>query len=427
MATRILMRVMRSLSLKSFVAGLLVAGLLHSVPARAQIPTPTPEQLQMLQNLTPEQRDEILKQITGGGSSSSGSTLGSSSSATNRDRAADQGETADLDARRRSQSNEQELDENGEPIPRIPVMKGDDWVVIKIDLPQAQPGQAAGAGGVPSPGGTAVPAPPGGMVPQANSPLSTVPGTVAPQLAPMSRAMELSKEEKEKREKLRDLIRSRNPYRLTSEGVLQLPGFPGIQLAGLTEFQATVRLQADPNLRDFDVSLIRLPLKKIGAEALKPFGYDLFDRAPSTFAPVTNVPCPADYVVGPGDQLEVQLYGNQNRTLRLTVGRDGRVSFPELGPINVGGQRFTAVKESIEARVERQMIGVRASVSMGDTRSIRIYVFGDAKRPGSYTISGLGTITSALYAAGGVKRIGSLRDVQLKRQGQVVRHFDLYD
>src|SRR5690606_845989 len=81
----------------------------------------------------------------------------------------------------------------------------------------------------------------------------------------------------------------------------------------------------------------------------------------------------------------------------------------------------------IEARVERQMIGVRASISMADTRSIRVFVLGEARYPGSYTISGLGTITSALYAAGGVKPIGSLRNIQLKRQGKVVRELDLYD
>ena len=78
----------------------------------------------------------------------------------------------------------------------------------------------------------------------------------------------------------------------------------------------------------------------------------------------------------------VQLYGNQNRVLKLTVGRDGHVNLPDLGPINVGGQRFTSVKADIESRVERQMIGVRASVSMGDTRSIRVFVLGEAQAPG---------------------------------------------
>ncbi|MET0659506.1 MAG: SLBB domain-containing protein, partial [Steroidobacteraceae bacterium] len=81
----------------------------------------------------------------------------------------------------------------------------------------------------------------------------------------------------------------------------------------------------------------------------------------------------------------------------------------------------------IEARVSRQMIGVQASVSMGDTRSIRVFVMGEANRPGSYTVSGLAAISSALYAAGGIRPIGSLRDIQLKRNGAVVRRIDLYD
>ncbi len=124
----------------------------------------------------------------------------------------------------------------------------------------------------------------------------------------------------------------------------------------------------------------------------------------------------------------VQLYGNTNRALPLTVGRDGLVNFPELGPISVGGQRFTAVKDSIEERVARQMIGVRANVAMGDTRAIRVFVLGEARRPGSYTISGLGTITSALFAAGGVKPIGSLRTIcSSSAMVRSVRTFDLYD
>ncbi len=142
---------------------------------------------------------------------------------------------------------------------------------------------------------------------------------------------------------------------------------------------------------------------------------------------MTNVPLPADYVLGPGDELEVQLYGSQNLVYTLEVGRDGRVNFPELGPISVGGQRFLSVKEDLEQRVARQMIGVKASVSMGTTRAIRVFVLGEAQDPGTYAVSGLATITSALYAAGGIKRIGSLRDIQLKRRGQIVQHLDLYD
>lgn len=164
-----------------------------------------------------------------------------------------------------------------------------------------------------------------------------------------------------------------------------------------------------------------------GMGGLTHYGYDLFDDVPSTFAPVTDVPVPADYVVGPGDQITFQLYGNTNRTSRLVVTRDGRINVPEFGPINVGGKSFSSVQSELETRVEKQLVGVHASVSMADTRSIRVFVLGEATRPGSYTVSGLSTMTGALFASGGVKTIGSLRSIQLKRQGNVVRTLDLYD
>jgi polysaccharide export outer membrane protein len=237
----------------------------------------------------------------------------------------------------------------------------------------------------------------------------------------------MTDQEKLRERKLIVLIRSQNPYQLTRDGMLRLPGLASIPLAGLTEMQTTLRLEVDPMLQGLHFRVTLLPVKKAGVEGLKPFGYDLFERDPSTFSPVTNVPVPSDYVLGAGDRLQVLLYGNTNRTLNLTVDRDGRVSFPELGPINVAGQRFSIVKDDLEQRVARQMIGVKASVSMGDTRAIRVFVLGEAQVPGSYSISGLGTVVSALYAAGGIKQIGSLRDIQLKRGGAVVRHLDLYD
>jgi polysaccharide biosynthesis/export protein len=238
---------------------------------------------------------------------------------------------------------------------------------------------------------------------------------------------ELTEEEKKQRQVLIELIRSENPYQLSRDGMLALPGFAPIPLAGLTEQLATLRLGVEPALRDLFIRVTKLPLVKMGPTALKPFGYDLFDHPISTFAPATSVPVPAGYVMGPGDELDVQLYGNRNLFLKLTVGRDGRVSVPELGPINVGGQTFDSAKALLESRVARQMIGVHASVTMGETRTIRVFVLGDARQPGSYVISGLGSITSALFAAGGVQPIGSLRNIQLKRHGELVRQLDLYD
>lgn len=160
---------------------------------------------------------------------------------------------------------------------------------------------------------------------------------------------------------------------------------------------------------------------------LKPFGYDLFSSVPTTFAPATDIPVPAEYVLGPGDTLDVQLIGERGGRYTLTVNRDGTVDFPSLGPIAVAGMKFPAARDMLEKSVTEQMIGMRASVSMGTLRSIRVFVLGEAERPGSYTVSGLSTMTNALFASGGVKPVGSLRDIQLKRNGQVVARLDLYD
>jgi polysaccharide biosynthesis/export protein len=237
---------------------------------------------------------------------------------------------------------------------------------------------------------------------------------------------QLEADEKRRLTDLIDLVRAHNPYLLDSNGDLLLPGIPAIAIAGLTEDLATRRAAAEPAFAKLEIRLTKLPVKKSGAEALKPFGYDLFKNA-SFNVPTLNTPVPADYVMGPGDTLEVQVFGSTNQTLKLTVARDGHLSFPQLGPIEAGGRRFSEVKAEIESRVSRQMVGVHASVSMGETRTISVFVLGEVQFPGSYTVTGLATITTALFSAGGVKKVGSLRNIQLKRQGEVARNFDLYD
>ena len=222
-------------------------------------------------------------------------------------------------------------------------------------------------------------------------------------------------------------MRRANPYRLDRAGAIDLPGLGVVPLAGLTVLQATQRLAVEQFLQDFRIKLTLLPLEPVGSDALKPFGYDLFAGSPTTFAPVTDIPVPSEFVVGPGDRLEVQLIGSTRARHSLVVNRDGRIMFPDLGPINVAGLRFEQAKARIEARVSEQMIGTQAVVSMGDLRSVRVYVLGEAERPGSFTVSSLATITNAILVSGGVKPIGSLRNIQLKRNGQVVKRLDLYD
>ncbi len=162
-------------------------------------------------------------------------------------------------------------------------------------------------------------------------------------------------------------------------------------------------------------------------KTLKPFGYDLFAGAPTTFSPVTEIPIPVDYVIGPGDTVQVQLYGKENQRHELMVNREGLLQFPGIGPIAIAGMRFDELKNDLQRRIKKQMPGVQIYVSLGELRSMRVFVLGDVNRPGAYTVSSLSTMTNALFVSGGVRPIGSLRNVQLKRQGKLIQQLDLYD
>jgi len=162
-------------------------------------------------------------------------------------------------------------------------------------------------------------------------------------------------------------------------------------------------------------------------KGLKPFGYDLFAGSPTTFAPVTEIPIPANYTLGPGDVLQIQLWGKDNQQLELPIGRNGTISFPDSGPMTLAGLTFDEARQLIKQRVSEQYIGVQASVTLGELRSMRVLLLGEARNPGSYTVSALSTITNALYVSGGIKQTGSLRNVQHKRNGELVGTLDLYD
>ena len=160
---------------------------------------------------------------------------------------------------------------------------------------------------------------------------------------------------------------------------------------------------------------------------LQQFGYDLFAGSPTTFAPVNDVPVPAEYVLGPGDELKVQLFGKVDDQLAMVVDRQGMVAFPGIGPLTVSGMSFAEAKAYIAEQIKEKTIGVSASISMGNLRSIRIFALGDVERPGSYLVSGLATVSQALFVSGGVKKIGSLRKIAIKRGGSTVSTLDLYD
>lgn len=162
-------------------------------------------------------------------------------------------------------------------------------------------------------------------------------------------------------------------------------------------------------------------------EPLKRFGLELFDREISTFSPVDDMPAPDGYRVGPGDSINLYLYGNEEVDAALSVNREGQLILPRLGPLSVAGLTFAQVKEMIEAKVASQLVATKAVVSLGKLRSINVFLAGDVFAPGSYSVSGLSTVLQVLYAGGGITEIGSLRNIQVKRRGEVVATLDAYD
>ncbi|KPZ52504.1 Polysialic acid transport protein KpsD precursor [Pseudoalteromonas sp. P1-13-1a] len=162
-------------------------------------------------------------------------------------------------------------------------------------------------------------------------------------------------------------------------------------------------------------------------EELKPFGYELFAGEPTTFMPSENASIPDSYTIGTGDELKISFYGKESNSFDVTVDREGRISIPNLSPVEVAGLTFAEVKELIKLKVDQEVIGVKAFVSLGQLRSMRILVLGEAYKPGSYSVSSLTTVSHALFVSGGVSDIASLRNIQVKRSGQVITNFDLYD
>lgn len=160
---------------------------------------------------------------------------------------------------------------------------------------------------------------------------------------------------------------------------------------------------------------------------LKPFGYDVLAGEPMDFTPVDNLPVPLDYTMAPGDQIEVQLYGKTNEEYSLVVDREGNVNFPEFGPVAVAGQTFGEMRQQLISLVEQKVIGVDVVVSMGAMRTMQVYIVGESQRPGAYNVNGLTSVTQALIASGGIKQTGSLRNIQLKRNGKVISTLDMYD
>ncbi len=160
---------------------------------------------------------------------------------------------------------------------------------------------------------------------------------------------------------------------------------------------------------------------------LRPFGYNFFRRPPTTFMPIREVPVGPDYVIGPGDAVRVVIWGNVQAEYQSTVDRNGRIAFPKIGVVHVSGLTFKQLRQVLEREFERQYTNFQINVTLDNLRTIQVFVVGWARAPGTYTISSLSTLVNGLFAAGGPSSSGSMRDIQVRRGGKVIVHFDMYD
>jgi polysaccharide export outer membrane protein len=192
------------------------------------------------------------------------------------------------------------------------------------------------------------------------------------------------------------------------------------------------QVERDINEEDISEQLSQQSAAQELTAELKPFGYNLFAtpegvESAISFAPTDNTPVPTDYFMGPGDSVNIQLYGKKTGQFELFVNNEGFIQVPDLGPMLVVGLSYQQFKNELTKKYQQQVIGVTPNITMGKLRTIQIYIVGEAFRPGAFTLSALSTITHALFSSGGVNEIGSLRNIQLKRAGKTVAEFDLYD
>ena len=161
-------------------------------------------------------------------------------------------------------------------------------------------------------------------------------------------------------------------------------------------------------------------------QVLPVFGADLFNEVPSTFTPLSMTPVPPSYVIGPGDELRIRVWGQVNFSVDALVDRSGEIYLPQIGQVHVAGLPFSDLENHLRAAISRVYKNFQLTADLGSIRSLQVFVTGEARRPGMYTVSSLSTLVDAIFASGGPSTSGSLRHIELHRNGRVVTTFDLY-
>ena len=157
------------------------------------------------------------------------------------------------------------------------------------------------------------------------------------------------------------------------------------------------------------------------------FGHDIFRRSGLTFEPNSNIPTPQDYVLGPGDVLVIDIYGASQKAMSLTVSPEGTIRVPEVGPVSVSGLTVAAAQSRLRATLGSRYQSSNLKLSVSQHRTIMINVMGAVRRPGTYHLSAFATVFYAMYRAGGISQLGTLRNIKVIRGGRVISHVEMYD
>jgi polysaccharide export outer membrane protein len=224
-----------------------------------------------------------------------------------------------------------------------------------------------------------------------------------------------------------DAIDNRNPYEVKSDGALHLPGVPAVRVAGLPLASAERILGSRPQFTGWTLHLTVLPTVGGTPKRVAPFGHDFFQHGSGRQGLMPSLPVPKDYVLGPDDQIQIELFGAKAARYQRSIDRDGVLNVPEFGPVAVMGRRFDDVRQELEQQAKTRLVGTEIHVTMGRLRSMQVFVLGDVEHPGAYTVSSLSTVLNALMDSGGPNAVGSMRSIQLKRAGEKPRNVDLYD
>lgn len=157
------------------------------------------------------------------------------------------------------------------------------------------------------------------------------------------------------------------------------------------------------------------------------YGIGLFAGRQVTFAPVSNAPAPVDLILSAQDELEIRIWGQVNFSANLRISREGDIFLPKIGSVHVAGLTVAAAEEHLRQTMDRIYRNFELTVDLGEIHSIQVYITGQARQPGEYTVSALSTLVDAVFASGGPSSTGSMRHIQLKRDGKVLTDFDLYE